>query len=149
MGITDKIELFIIELLKRENYSVELKRNELASVFNCVPSQINYVIATRFRPEQGYIIESRRGGGGYVKITCVRCEDDISAVMDSVGDAIDFQTAYSLINTLYTHGGIDKTTADIILSCITDNTLSIQQPYRDSLRAAILKTALNAYSKNN
>ena len=66
MGISDKIESFILELLKEDDDWLEIGRNELASVFNCVPSQINYVISTRFNQDRGYIVESRRGGGGYL-----------------------------------------------------------------------------------
>ena len=69
MGLSDKIEAFITELLKEDSSEwLELRRNELASIFGCAPSQINYVISTRFSPEHGYIVESRRGGGGYLKI---------------------------------------------------------------------------------
>ena len=75
MKISDSIETFIRELLEAQS-SVELKRNELASYFNCVPSQINYVIQTRFTTERGYLVESRRGGGGYVKITRVQLENN-------------------------------------------------------------------------
>ena len=68
MRISDSIADFISELLRREG-EVELQRNLLADQFNCVPSQINYVITTRFTPEHGYVVESRRGGGGYIRIT--------------------------------------------------------------------------------
>ena len=68
MGMSDRIEAFILELLKEDDEWLEIGRNELASVFNCVPSQINYVISTRFGPDRGYIVESRRGGGGYLRI---------------------------------------------------------------------------------
>ena len=69
MGVSDKIESFITELLKNEDDEwLELRRNELATFFNCVPSQINYVISTRFNPEHGFVVESRRGGGGYLRI---------------------------------------------------------------------------------
>ena len=71
MKISDNIENFIRELFGAEN-SIELRRNELASYFNCVPSQINYVIQTRFTTERGYIVESRRGGGGHIRITRVK-----------------------------------------------------------------------------
>ena len=73
MGISDTIAEFINELLRDES-STEVQRAELASRFNCVPSQINYVISTRFSPERGYIVESRRGGGGYIRIIRVMPE---------------------------------------------------------------------------
>ena len=68
MRLSDAIEQFIKTMLTQEAPEVELKRNELAEYFNCAPSQINYVLATRFTPDHGYIIESRRGGGGYIRI---------------------------------------------------------------------------------
>ena len=82
MRLSDAIEQFIKTMLTQEAPEVELKRNELAEYFNCAPSQINYVLATRFTPDHGYIIESRRGGGGYIRIfrmaqdpasTCCTC----------------------------------------------------------------------------
>ena len=68
MRLSDTIEHFIKELMTQEEPEVELRRNELAEYFSCAPSQINYVLATRFTPDNGYIIESRRGGGGYIRI---------------------------------------------------------------------------------
>ena len=71
MRLSDSIEQFIKDLLKEESTEVELKRNELAEYFGCAPSQINYVLATRFSPDHGYLTESRRGGGGYIRIVRV------------------------------------------------------------------------------
>ena len=71
MRLSDSIETFIKTLLAEDEPEVELKRNELAEYFGCAPSQINYVLATRFSPDHGYLIESRRGGGGYIRIVCI------------------------------------------------------------------------------
>ena len=71
MRLSDTIESFIKQLLSQDETEVELKRNELAEYFGCAPSQINYVLATRFTPDHGYVIESRRGGGGYIRIVRV------------------------------------------------------------------------------
>ena len=68
MNLSDVIEEYIKDAIREEQY-IELKRSELAQEFNCVPSQINYVISTRFIPELGFYVESRRGGGGYIKIS--------------------------------------------------------------------------------
>ena len=76
MRLSDAIEKFIKAMLTQDEQEIELKRNELAQYFNCAPSQINYVLATRFTPDHGYIIESRRGGGGYIRI--FRMEHDTS-----------------------------------------------------------------------
>ena len=72
MGMSDLIARFINEMLREENGTAELQRSDLASRFNCVPSQINYVISTRFSPEHGYIVESRRGDGGQITITQIK-----------------------------------------------------------------------------
>ena len=68
MGISDMIEEFIKDLFDEQNEAIEIQRNELAEQFICVPSQINYVISTRFKPQQGYYVESKRGGGGHITI---------------------------------------------------------------------------------
>ena len=68
MRLSDSIETFIKTLLAEDEPEVELKRNELAEYFECAPSQINYVLATRFSPDHGYLIESRRGGGASIRI---------------------------------------------------------------------------------
>ena len=68
MRISDSVANYILQLLQETNGTAEIQRNELASYLGCVPSQINYVITSRFTPEQGYLVESRRGGGGYTRI---------------------------------------------------------------------------------
>ena len=116
MGMSDKIEAFINELLKDDTDEwLELKRNELASIFGCVPSQINYVISTRFNPEHGYIVESRRGGE---------------------------KTAKSYLANLIRHNALDERTASIIFSGICDNSLTVNQPQKDKVRANIFKNML-------
>lgn len=144
MGISDKIETFIIELLKEDDGWVELGRNELASVFNCVPSQINYVIATRFSPAQGYLVESRRGGGGYLKIRRIRDTAPGEAVV-RIGQSISARGACELLGLLQTGGHVSAGTAQIIAAGISDKALAaVPQPARDSLRAEILKNMLLA-----
>ena len=89
MRMSDTIEEFIKELLKDDD-ELEIQRNELAEQFNCVPSQINYVIATRFKPSQGYYVESRRGGGGHIKIKKINVTKSnlIMHTINSMGDSI-------------------------------------------------------------
>jgi transcriptional regulator CtsR len=144
MGISDKIEAFITELLKEEddNAWLELRRNELASVFNCVPSQINYVISTRFTPQHGYIVESRRGGGGYLRIKRVDTENIIFRVMQSIGETLDLQTAKSYTTYLRNAGTIDDTAAKIILAAVSDESIRLAQKQRDTVRADIYKNIL-------
>ncbi len=146
MGISDRIESFISELVKSEapDVWVELKRNELASVFNCVPSQINYVIATRFNPEHGYIVESRRGGGGYLKIKRLALKDEnpVLSVIRAVGESIDYPSARNHLLSLLKAGAVDEKAAAILDRAICDKTLTLPQPQKDAIRASILKNTL-------
>ena len=144
MKISDSIESFIIELLEAQT-SVELKRNELASYFNCVPSQINYVIQTRFTTERGYQVESRRGGGGYVKITRVDFNNNmIEHVLRSVGQSIDVMTVEAILNTLYVNNIIGSGEAKIIMTACSNNALSaITDGFvKNRVRADIFKNLL-------
>lgn len=145
MGISDKIEAFITELLKNEESGcLELGRNELAQIFNCVPSQINYVIRTRFNDEHGYIVESKRGGGGYLRIKRIYSDDNslIVHIINSIGDDLDLQTAFSVAERLYTDGIIDLKTVNIIKSAVSDNSITIPQPLKNQLRANIFKNMI-------
>ncbi len=141
MGISDKIEAFIIELMKDEADYAEFGRNELADIFGCVPSQINYVISTRFRPEKGYLVESRRGGGGYIKIRRVSL-GTAGDIISAIGKSCDMPTAKSAITHLYENGELSKQSAKILLAAISDNSIILPNPQRDILRANILKNAL-------
>lgn len=146
MGISDRIEAFITELLKEdENDWIELRRNELAAIFNCVPSQINYVISTRFNANHGYVVESRRGGGGYLKIRKLDTGDDnpIFSVLKSIPLSLDYPSAKKHIIYLSNQNAIDTKTANVILSTVSDTSLTISQPQKDILRANILKNALS------
>lgn len=144
MGMTDRIEAFITELLKDDTDEwLEIKRNELASVFGCVPSQINYVIQTRFSPEQGYIVESRRGGGGCLKIKRIQYADGlVEQTIKLTGDSLDEKTARNYLANLIKQEVIDQKTARIIMSAVMDSALNIENPAKDKLRASILKSML-------
>ena len=100
MRISDSIESFIKEMLGEDSPEVELKRNELAQYFGCAPSQINYVLATRFSPDQGYLTESRRGGGGYIRIVrVVQSESQPLTywIRDRIGDALSEEEAVRIL----------------------------------------------------
>lgn len=145
MRISDLVAQYIIDMLEENNGGAEIRRNELAETIGCVPSQINYVITSRFTPEQGYIVESRRGGGGYIKITRVQM-DKRSAVMhliNSVGDSVDSRTATQIVQELLDRGLIALPTAKLISSAITDRPYSsVPVELRDTVRAAVLKNML-------
>ena len=133
MGMSDKIEAFINELLKDDTDEwLELKRNELASIFGCVPSQINYVISTRFNPDHGYM-----------RIKQVKHEDGIiMQTIKAVGESLDEKTAKSYLANLIRHNALDERTASIIFSGICDNSLTVNQPQKDKVRANIFKNML-------
>ena len=143
MKLSNIIEEFIKEMLN-ENREIELQRNELANRFNCVPSQINYVISTRFSPERGYSVESRRGGGGYIKITRTAPENEnfVLHIINSIGDGITSSSSSAILETLYNYGLITHKEAKIIMAALSDSSIIIPRPQRDIVRAKMLKNIL-------
>ena len=110
MGISDLIARYILEELELENGSAMLSRSELADKFNCVPSQINYVLMTRFSPEHGYTVESRRGGSGYIRVSRVRMDRGklFMHVVNAVGDSIDAQSAAAFLGNMQSANAITE-----------------------------------------
>ena len=146
MKISDTIELFIREMLA-EDESIELKRNELANHFKCVPSQINYVISTRFTTERGYMVESRRGGGGYIKISRIgkdSASNIIMHILNSVGDNLDVMTMEAIVKNLYGGELISAREAKIILaSCGSSALREINDgEFKNRIRSTIFKNIL-------
>jgi len=145
MGVSDIIAGFIDEMLSEADGIAELQRAELANRFKCVPSQINYVISTRFSPEHGYIVESRRGGGGYIRIKRVAMEAQmlIMHTINTIGDNIDANTAAALITNLRQNNAISESETALIVSAINNNALRpLSHEGRNVLRASILKQML-------
>ena len=144
MRMSDIIEEFIKEMMKDEDDFIEIQRNELAEHFNVVPSQINYVIATRFRPAQGYYVESRRGGGGHIRIKKIsnNKEDYFMHIITNIGEQITSNEVDILISNLLSCGMIDETIAKLLKVATSDNVLIIPQDTKDKLRANILKNML-------
>ena len=103
MRMSDLVAQHILAMLDEQNGNAEIRRNELANDLGCVPSQINYVITSRFTPEQGYIVESRRGGGGYIRITRVNM-DKSSAIMHIVNSIGDGDINFTLILQIISEG---------------------------------------------
>lgn len=147
MRMSDLVAQYILEILDRQNGSAEIQRNELAGNLGCVPSQINYVITSRFTPEQGYIVESRRGGGGYIRISRVNMDRGtaIMHIINSVGNNLDKATAEAMLNNMLGRGLIEVVPAKIIVSALSDRTLkNIEQDRRDVVRADLFKNMLLA-----
>lgn len=144
MRMSDIIASFIDEIIKTDG-EAQLSRNELADKFNVVPSQINYVITSRFTPEQGYIVESRRGSGGYIKITRPAAENSmrIMHLINSIGSSIDETTTDVIINNLYDYSVISREAAVIMKSAVNNKALILlNSKDRNTLRANILKNML-------
>lgn len=144
MRLSDMLTEYIMDMLS-DTGDAEIRRNELANHFGCVPSQINYVLTSRFTPEQGYIVESRRGGGGYIRIT--RINSDKSAtlmhVVNSVGSSLDRMTAEVMIKNLLAVQIIDDGTARLLASALSDRALApVDSRGRDILRASIFKNMI-------
>jgi len=145
MRVCDIIAGFIDQQLNEMDGTAELQRAELASRFNCVPSQINYVISTRFSPEHGYIVESRRGGGGYIRIKRIAMESEllIMHTVNAIGERVDRNTAAALITNLQQSKAISDKEARLIMSAIGNNALRPARLIeRDMIRASILKQML-------
>ncbi len=143
MRVSDIIEEFIKELFNNEE-EIEIQRNDLAQKFNCVPSQINYVIATRFKPSQGYYVESRRGGGGHITIKKVSNtkSDYIMHIIENIGEALQNSEAEILISDFLTYGLVNEKEAKLLRVATSDNVLDIPKEYKDKLRASIFKNML-------
>ena len=144
MRLSDIIENFIKELLEDTNGTIEIQRNELAEYFNCVPSQINYVITTRFNPNQGYYVESRRGGGGNIKIRRINITKSnyLMHIITSIGDKISMKEVNIFINNFLLNDIISEKEAKLIRIATSDNVLTVPIDIRDSLRANIFKNLL-------
>lgn len=144
MNLSSIIEEYIRELLLDSDY-VEVKRNDLANQFSCVPSQINYVISTRFIPELGFYVESKRGGGGYIKISKFELNDEdyMSQIISKMGDKLSQNVADIYLNNLLMYNVLDEKTARLMKIAISDKSLeNVNKLDRDKIRADIFKCLL-------
>lgn len=145
-NISDIIERYLKEILA-DSEEVEIRRSEIADQFDVVPSQINYVIKTRFTIQNGYLVESKRGGGGYIRIEKVKLLDDIG-VLDSlirvIGDSINERDAISILSSLYEDAVLSKREANLLAATIAKSTLNIgDRKLEDQIRAKIIIGVLN------
>lgn len=145
MGISDLIASFIRDALEDADGVLELQRNDLAERFHCVPSQINYVMSTRFSPENGYIVESRRGGGGYIRISLVRVDRPtlLMSVINSIGDTIDAQSAGAIVRNLADAEALSAEAAELLLAALSDAALrNVPSAQRGAVRADLMRQML-------
>lgn len=146
MRMSDLITKEIIRMLNEsaEN-TAEIQRNEFAGIMGCAPSQINYVLSSRFTPEHGYIIESRRGGGGYIRIKRVvlKSSSALMHIINSIGDRIDSMSARIVIENCLQTGIINANVARLLAAAVSENVMQTVPPQlKDTVRAAIFKQML-------
>ena len=149
MNISNEISEMIFRMLE-EKSEIEFQRNLLAQSLGCVPSQINYVLSSRFTPERGFIVESRRGGGGCIKITRLSYNKDslLNEVISDIGQTVDEATAKNYLINLVYHNILGEHDANLIMCAVSDNVLRpLPHEYRNSIRASLLKTMLAECSK--
>ncbi|RED54563.1 CtsR family transcriptional regulator [Cohnella lupini] len=147
-NITDLIELYLKQVLQSSSEgSIEIQRNDLADKFSCVPSQINYVISTRFTLEKGYYVESKRGGGGYIRIQQVSLpslEAVQRHIQQTVGDQIDQTAAEGLIYQLEEARFLTVRESNLLKAAVSRDVLAVKLPLRDEIRAKLMKAMLVA-----
>ena len=143
MRISDVIEDFIKDMLEDDDLAI-IQRNDLAEHFNCVPSQINYVISTRFTPMQGYYVESSRGGGGCIKIRKVNIthSDYIMHIINSIGNSITAKEIEIFVKNFLDYNIINEKEAKLIKAATSDNVLNLPKETKDEIRARIFKNML-------
>ena len=149
MNLSNLIAQMITDMLT-ESGEAEIQRNTLAENLGCVPSQINYVISSRFTPERGYTVESRRGGGGYIRITKISCENGalLMHVINSIGETLDEQTCRAHILNLLYQKLLSEEEARLILAAAGENCYRQLPPeLRSRIRSAVIKQMLLACQK--
>ena len=142
--LSDTIEQFIKELMSGDT-QIELRRNELAQHFGCAPSQINYVLATRFSVDHGYLIESRRGGGGYVRIVRMQihgADDLLSTLLRRVGNAIEEEAALAIIQQLMESKLVTAKEAKLMGAAVSRSAMALPVTAKDVLRASVMRSML-------
>lgn len=147
-NLADRIEAYLLGLIRQApDGVVELQRGELADKFDCVPSQINYVLATRFTTERGYLVESRRGGGGYIRISRLNLDsrDAVHQLIHrALGDMVSQDTAMAYISRLLEEKLLTPREAALMAAAMQRDVLALGLPERDILRASLLRAMLLA-----
>ena len=143
MRMSDLIEDFIKDLFDENEY-IEIQRNDLAEHFNCVPSQINYVISTRFKPSQGYYVESKRGGGGCIKIKKVHLDKSeyLMHIINNIQSEMTANEVDILLSDFLTYNLITPKEAKLLKVATSDNVLTLNKDVKDKIRAKIFKNML-------
>lgn len=146
-NISDIIEEYLKQVIQKSQAGmIEMQRSDLAELFQCVPSQINYVISTRFSPDHGYVVESKRGGGGYIRIRQVQLNEHepLLHIVQSIGPSMTQREAEGLIERLKREAVVTDREAGMLRAAVNRDALRIGLPLRDELRARMLVQMLYA-----
>lgn len=151
-NISDTIEQFIMATLG-DNESIDISRNSLAEYFACVPSQINYVLDTRFTVDRGFLVESKRGGSGFIKITKIKTQNENeylnSLVLESVGDELNLRRMTQILDRLENNEIVSNKERVLIESALSEDSLMMPFTIRDRIRAQAFKNVLLRLMVNN
>lgn len=151
--LSDKIEYYLKNMLeKNPRGKIEIQRRGLAEIFQCVPSQINYVLETRFSLQSGYIVESQRGGGGYIRIIKMSKDEDkdfLEEIYGHLGDEIAQNQAFHLLNRLGEEGFLTPRETEILKTIMHRQIIGVNLPLRDMVRARLLKGVVMTLMKHH
>jgi transcriptional regulator CtsR len=152
MSLARRIEAYLKSILSQQAF-LEIQRGEIAKSFQCVPSQINYVLSTRFTPSQGYLVESRRGGGGYVRIVKLsweKAEEDwLTDLFEALGDSLTQQETEGILERLKDEQWLSVREYNLVRALLSREVLDISAQYQDALRAKMLQVALLALCRED
>lgn len=153
-NISEIIEHYLKGLLRESQRDcIEIQRNDLALKFNCAPSQINYVLTTRFSSSHGFVVESRRGGGGFIRIVRIPLgqgdENPVAAICNVIGEKISGEVVLNVLARLYEEELITRREAAIMRAVLSNNFLKVAPEWRDQLRAELFKAMLVAFLRDN
>ncbi len=149
-SLSDQIEKYLNNMIGQDEGKIEIKRNQLADKFDCAPSQINYVLNTRFTPEKGYIVESQRGGGGYIRIIKVSIDSvdkSLRKLISRLNQPVSQQDAQDIIHRLYENDIINEREKHMMNIVTHRQVLNIELPERDFLRSRIMQGILEVILK--
>ena len=144
-NITDIIEQYLKAILEEDDGAIEIKRNEVAEKFQCVPSQINYVINTRFTIERGYAVESKRGGGGYIRIYQIQLhskKDVLDHALEMLGRSASHGVVEDVMYMLLKEEVVTEREARMLLAGVSRAILDSSLPNADEWRAKIVHSMI-------
>ena len=144
-SLSDQIEEYLRDLLEKYKGTIKIKRNKLADEFNCAPSQINYVLDTRFTAERGFVVESQRGGGGYIKIIKVNLDSETEAlkkILSRLTGMVTQREAEGIIQRLYENDVIHERESYLMETAVHRRIIGVDLPHRDYIRGRILQGML-------